>query len=432
MRSIGIGLVGLGTVGAGVFQALQQNDNLLSQRTGRRFEIRRIVLRNPAKNRPVAVPAELVTTKWQDLMTDPTISIIIELMGGTEETLSLFRAAIAAKKLIITGNKALLAEHGAEIFELAKSAGVPIFYEAAVAGGVPIIKSIREAFISNHFESIHGILNGTSNYILSRMTESGMELNQALNEAQTHGFAEADPSLDINGWDAAHKAILLTSLAYGLWIKTCNIEVEGIEHFSNLDIQFACQLGYRIKLLASICSGKNHEIEASVGPTLIPASHVLASVNGVFNAVLIQGDMVGEILFYGRGAGRAPTTSAVLGNLADAALTLTSSPIYSSFNSSYSFCGRIKKSGFYLSAFYLRLATDGQAGAFLQIINILGGAEIEIASFMQLEKRNSHPTCVVLMLKKTMAGVVRKAVRHIAALPCIKEKPVLLRVENFL
>lgn len=431
MTSIGIGLVGLGTVGAGVFQALQQNGNLLAQRTGTRFEVRRIVLRNPNKNRSIAVPPELVTTQWQDLMIDPAISVIIELMGGTEEPLALFRSAIAEKKPIITGNKALLAEHGAEIFDMARSADVPIFYEAAVAGGVPIIKSIQEAFISNHFESIHGILNGTSNYILSRMTESGMELDQALREAQSHGFAEADPSLDLNGWDAAHKAILLASLAYGFWVNTGNIRVEGIETFSTLDIQFARQLGYRIKLLASMRACSNREIEASVCPTLIPESHALASVNGVFNAILVRGDMVGESLFYGRGAGDTPTASAVLGNLADAALTLASAaPIYRGF-SPYNFYGSIKNPDSCLSPFYLRLVIDSQPEVITQIVNILGSAGIRIVSLMQLDRNNIHPTSLVLMLHKAMAGVIRKAIQHIATLPCIKEKPVLLRVEHF-
>jgi homoserine dehydrogenase len=430
MVSVGIGLAGFGTVGAGVFRALKQNGDLLAQRTGTHFEIRRIVLRDPTKSRPLPAPLEIVTTKWQDLMTDPKISIIVELMGGTEEPLTLFRSAIAARKLVITGNKALLAEHGAEIFELSRSANMPIFYEAAVAGGVPIIKSIREAFIGNRFESIHGILNGTSNYILSRMTESEIDFHQALREAQSRGFAEADPSLDLNGWDAAHKTVLLASLAHGFWVDTCDIEVEGIETFSTFDIRFARQLGYRIKLLSSIRSHSDREIEISVGPALVPESHVLASVNGVFNAILVRGDIVGESLFYGRGAGESPTASAVLGNLAEAALSL-SSPTYSSFTP-HNCHGQVKNPDSCLAPFYLRLVVNSQPKVLTQIASILGDAEIGILSLAQSGGQDGHQTSLVLMLQKAVVGVTRKAIRQIAVLPCVREKPVLLRVEHFI
>jgi homoserine dehydrogenase len=412
MVSVGIGLAGFGTVGAGVFRALKQNGDLLAQRTGAHFEIRRIALRDPTKSRPLPAPLEIVTTKWQDLMTDPKISIIVELMGGTEEPLALLRSAFAARKPVVTGNKALLAEHGAEIFELSRSTNVPVFYEAAVAGGVPIIKSIREAFVGNRFESIYGILNGTSNYILSRMTESEMDFHQALREAQSRGFAEADPSLDLNGWDAAHKTILLASLAYGFWVGTCDIKVEGIETFSDLDIRFA-----------------RREIEISVGPVLIPASHILASVNGVFNAILVRGDIVGESLFYGRGAGESPTASAVLGNLAEAALSLTS-PTYGS-PSPYNLYGRIKNPDSCLAPFYLRLVVNSQPKVLTQIASILGDAEIGIMSLVQSGGQDGHQISLVLMLQKAVVGVTRKAIRQIAVLPCVREKPVLLRVEHF-
>ncbi len=430
MESIGIGLAGFGTVGAGVFQALQRNGELLAQRLGVRFEVRRIALRNPAKNRPIAAPQGLVTTQWQDLVADPSIHIIIELMGGTEEPLALFRTAIAAGKILITGNKALLAEHGAEIFRLAQSANIPIFYEAAVAGGIPIIKSIREAFIGNHFESIHGILNGTSNYILTRMTESAMDFRQALCEAQSHGFAEADPSLDINGWDAAHKAIILSSLAYGFWLDTKNIHVEGIESLNALDIRFAHELGYRIKLLASIRSHPGQEIEASVRPTLIPQSHVLASVNGVFNAILIHGDIVGESLFYGRGAGQNPTASSVLGDLAEAALAL-SSPRPSSGFKPHNLHGRVKDPHSCLSPFYLRLEVDNRPGSLAHIANILGNAEIGISSVIQPEGQGAQCTPLVLMIHNAPAGATTEAVAQIATLSCVKTKPTLLYVEPF-
>jgi len=430
MESIGIGLAGFGTVGAGVFQALQRNGELLYRRLGRRFEVRRIALRHPVKKRPIAAPEELVTTDWRDLITDPSIHIIVELMGGTDEPLALFRSAIAAKKILITANKALLAEHGVEIFQLAEAANVPIFYEAAVAGGIPIIKSLREAFVGNHFESIHGILNGTSNYILTRMTESAMDFQAALQEAQIQGFAESDPTLDINGWDAAHKAIILASLAYGFWLNLTDIQVGGIENISSLDIQFARELGYTIKLLASIRSHLDEKIEVSVRPTLIPQSHVLASVNGVFNAILIRGDVVGESLFYGRGAGQDPTASSVLGDLAEAAHALASPRTLSGFKP-HNLRGQVKEASSCISSFYLRLDVDDRPGVLAQIASILADAEIGISSVIQPEGKNMHHTSLVLMLHDASARAASEAVARIGTLPCVKGKPVLLHVEHF-
>ncbi|PWU11361.1 MAG: homoserine dehydrogenase [Verrucomicrobia bacterium] len=430
MESIGIGLAGFGTVGAGVFQALQRNAELLYRRLGVRFEVRRIAMRHPAKKRAIAAPEKLITTDWSDLVNDPSIRIIVELMGGTEEPLNLFRSAIAAKKILITANKALLANHGIEIFQLAEAANVPIFYEAAVAGGIPIIKSLREAFVGNHFESIHGILNGTSNYILTRMTESNMDFHQALGEAQSHGFAEADPTLDVNGWDAAHKAIILASLAYGFWLNSVDIQVGGIENISPLDIQFARELGYTIKLLASIRSHLDEKIEVSVHPALIPQAHVLASVNGVFNAILIRGDIVGESLFYGRGAGQDPTASSVLGDLAEAAQAVAFPRASCGFKP-HNLRGQVKEAHSCVSSFYLRLDVDDRPGVLAQIANILGRAQIGISSVIQPEGKDTHQTHLVLMLHNAPTGAASEAVSQIATLSCVKGKPVLLHVEHF-
>lgn len=429
MESIGIGLAGFGTVGTGVFRALQRNGELLAQRLGVRFEVRRIALREPNKQRPFVVPEQLITTNWQDLITDPSVHIVVEVMGGTKEPLALFRSAIATGKILVTANKALLAEHGAEIFQRAQSTNTPIFYEAAVAGGIPIIKSLREAFIGNRFESIHGILNGTSNYILTRMTESAMNFHEALDKAQSHGFAEADPSLDINGWDAAHKAIILASLAYGFWLNTHDIQVEGIENISPLDIRFAHELGYRIKLLASIRSHPNQEIEVSVRPTLISKSHVLASVNGVFNAIRICGDIVGESLFYGLGAGQDPTASSVLGDLAEAALALFSPRPFSGFKP-HNLHGHVKDSSSCLSSFYLRLNVNDRPGVLAQITSILGDVGIRISSVIQPEGRDVHHTPLILMIHNAPNGITTQAVARIASLLCIETAPVLLHVEH--
>ncbi len=272
MESIGIGLAGFGTVGGGVYKNLESNRALLTQRLGASFEIRRIAVRDLEKPRPVEAPAELFTTDLDALIADPEIKVVVELMGGIDVPLAFVRKALEAGKIVITGNKALLAEHGAELFALAREKRVPIFYEAAVAGGIPIIKTVREALIANRFESIHGILNGTSNYILTRMTEAGLDFAPALAEAQQLGYAEADPTLDINGWDAAHKAIILASLAYGFWVQAKDIHVAGIDRLTGDDIRFAAQLGYAIKLLATIKADASDEIEVRVCPTLIPKS----------------------------------------------------------------------------------------------------------------------------------------------------------------
>ena len=232
MDQIGIGLAGLGTVGAGVYKHLIQNRAIISERVGLELAVRRIAIRNPGLVRSVHPPKEILTSRWEELVEDPAIDILVELMGGIDAPYQFMMRALDAGKVVVTGNKALLAERGFEIFEKAAEKGVPIFFEAAVAGGIPIIKSIREGFIGNHIESIHAILNGTSNYILSRMSEESMDFPEALREAQEHGFAEADPALDVNGWDAAHKAVILASLAYGFWVPTDKIFVEGVEQIT--------------------------------------------------------------------------------------------------------------------------------------------------------------------------------------------------------
>ena len=308
----------MGNVGAGVFKHLTLNRALLRERLGCELEVKKIAVRDLARDRGVSVPAGLLTTRWEELLDDPAIQIVVELMGQKDESLRLILGAIERGKMVVTGNKALLAEHGQEIFEAATKHKVPVFFEAAVAGGIPIIKAIREAFVGNHIRSIHGIINGTSNYILTRMSESGLGFAEALAEAQAAGYAEADPALDVNGGDAAHKAIILASLAYGFWVPAEKVFVEGIERITASDISFARKLGYVIKLLGIIKADAGGEIEVRVHPTLIPEKHVLASVNGVFNALAVHGDIVGDTLFYGRGAGQDPTSSSVIADLAEA------------------------------------------------------------------------------------------------------------------
>jgi len=430
MKSIGIGLAGFGTVGGGVYKNLESNRALLAQRLGATFEIRRIAVRDLAKPRPVEAPADLFTTDLDAILADPSIQVVIELMGGVEIPLAFVRKAIEAGKIVVTGNKALLAEHGAELFALARERRVPIFYEAAVAGGIPIIKTVREAFIGNRFESIHAILNGTSNYILTRMSEAGLDFAPALAEAQALGYAEADPTLDVNGWDAAHKAIILASLAYGFWVKSSEIYVSGIDKLTGDDIRFTAQLGYTIKLLATIKADAANEIEVRVCPTLIPKSHVLASVNGVFNAVWLRGDVVGEALFYGRGAGQDPTASSVIADLAETVTALESPSRCYGFTS-HDLYGKLKPVEDAISQFYLRLLVDDTPGVLAQIAGILGTAGIGISSVIQPEGHDAGQLPLVLMIHDATFGQMREAAANIAALPCVKAEPTLMPVETF-
>ena len=437
MRQIGIGLAGLGTVGAGVYKHVAQNRALLSERLGLELVIRRAVVRDLTKPRSIDLPPERLTTRWQDLIDDPEVHIVVELMGGIDEPLALIRAAINAGKIVVTGNKALLAEHGQEIFALAAEKKVPVFFEASTAGGIPIIKTIREALIANHIVSIHGIINGTSNYILTRMTDAGLDFAQALAEAQAQGYAEADPTLDINGWDAAHKAIILASLAYGFWVGTDKIFVEGIEKLTATDIRFADELGYRVKLLAIIKADADLNgaaaggIEVRVHPTLIPKSHVLASVSGVFNAVAVRGDVVGETLFYGRGAGQDPTSSAVISDLAEAAIALGGQHRSYGFtpHGLYGTCKALEE---IVSRYYLRLAVDDKPGVLAQVAGILGRHGIGISSVVQPETHDEADRAqLVFMLDGASHRAMRNALGDILRLECVTPPAALLRVESF-
>lgn len=430
MQRFAIGLAGLGNVGAGVFKHLTQNRALLRERLGFELDVHKIALRDPSKDRGVAIPPELVTTRWQDLLEDPAIQIIVELMGQKDESLRLILGAIERGKIVVTGNKALLAEHGREIFEAATKYKVPVFFEAAVAGGIPIIKAIREAFIGNHIKSIHGIINGTSNYILTRMVESGLSFADALAEAQAAGYAEADPTLDVNGWDAAHKAVILASLAYGFWVPTDKIYVEGIEQIAANDICFAKKLGYSIKLLGIIKADDSGEIEVRVHPTLIPEKHVLASVNGVFNALAVHGDIVGQTLFYGRGAGQDPTSSSVIADIADAASALQSP------RSNYGFMphglyGTCKPIDQIVSEYYVRLTVEDRPGVIAQVSGILGGLNIGISSIFQPESSEGEDVSLILVIHKASNAQINAALEKIGALDCVKKTPRMIRVENF-
>ena len=435
MRQIGIGIAGFGTIGVGVYKHLTGNRRLLCERLGLEMTVKKIAdLDIDTPRAGVTTPREIMTRDWQDLIDDPQVQVVVELMGGIKTPYKFVMAALEKGKIVVTANKALLAEHGKEIFALAAEKRVPVFFEAAAAGGVPIIKALKEAFVVNHIRSMHGIVNGTSNYILTRMTQAGLGFDEALKEAQAAGYAEADPTLDVNGWDAAHKAIILASLAYGFWVNAADIHVEGIQNITAADIEFAEKLGYKIKLLAVIKSdescAENCPVEVRVHPTLVPQSHVLASVNGVFNAIAVHGDVVGETLFYGRGAGQDATASAVISDLAEAAVALEIPRPNFGFVP-HGLYGKCKPISEVVTPYYLRLAVVDRPGVLALISGILSEEHIGISSVIQPEAHEEETVPLVLMLHNASQGQMDRAIGKIAALDCVKRPPQVLRVEPF-
>lgn len=434
--SIGVGLAGFGTVGSGVWNTLERNRGLIEDRTGGAvsLHVARILVRDPAKARqtPGEVPASLFTTDWRALIEDPAVELVVELIGGTADAFDLVAAALRARKPVVTGNKALLAERGVELFALSREMDVPIHFEAAVAGGIPIIRTVQESLIGNRIHSISGIINGTSNYILGRMTDAGLTFNAALEEAQAFGYAEADPALDVNGWDAAHKAILLATLAYGFPIHPAEVHVSGIEQVRPIDIAFAKQLGYVVKLLAVIREHRDGAVELRVQPSFIAGKHILASVHGVFNAVAVHADAAGEALFYGRGAGQDPTASSVVADLVEAARSLRQVSGHRGFLP-YSEAGRLVPVEETSTAYYVRFDVTDRPGVIAEIAQVLAAHRIGISgTHSPVDPANPDAEFVdmVFLLHTCPFGRLREALEEIADLDCINSGPVVFRIES--
>jgi homoserine dehydrogenase len=443
MQRVNLGMVGGGTVGSGVFHALQLNGGLLSSRIGVQVQVRKMAVKAFDEPRPYPIPRGLMTTDWQSVVNDPEVHVVTELVGGTTLARTIILTALKLGKPVITANKALLSALGEELFAAAKEYGTNLYYEASVCGGIPIIKALREGFVGNRITHLYGIVNGTCNYILTRMKREGAEFGTVLGEAQAQGYAEAEPSLDIDGHDALHKTGILASLAHGFWVKPEEIYVEGIRGIARADIEFAAQLGYTIKLLAIIKShaatpaGKRSRaangsrIQVSVYPALIPNAHVLASVEHVFNAVFVRGDIVGDTLFYGRGAGKDATASAVLSDLADAALDLK-------FGTKHRLppfvpherAGAVLPIDEVFSRYFVRLSVVDVPGTLAKITRILGDAHIGISSVIQPEGHEGASVPLILMLHDAPNGAVSRALKKIGALRIVRNPPVMLRVEN--
>lgn len=430
----GIGLAGFGTVGSGVFKILERNGGLITSRSqgAVSLEIRKICVRDLSKPRDVNAPAEIFTTSLLDVVNDPGVDIVVELIGGTDAAFDLVAASLKAGKPVVTGNKALLAERGQELFGLSAEHNTPIHFEAAVAGGIPIIKAVQESLVGNRIESIAGIINGTSNYILQRMTEAGLGYPEALKEAKDLGYAEADETLDVNGWDAAHKAILLGSLAHGFLIDPSAVYVRGIEKVTPLDIRFASELGYVVKLLSFVIEQEDGSVEIRTQPSFISNKHILASVHGVFNAVAVKGDGLGESLFYGRGAGQEPTASSVVSDLVDAARSLRTADSHRAFLP-HAASGKLVDSDDTETAYYVRFSVNDRPGVIAEISGILANHDIGISgthSPVDPDQPDATFEEMVFLLHTCPFGQLKKALLEVEALECLTARPVVFRIET--
>ncbi|MCX8116558.1 MAG: homoserine dehydrogenase [Desulfobacterota bacterium] len=434
MRSIRAGMIGFGTVGAGVVKILQKNARLIEARMGARLVLKRIADIDLKRDRGVRVRPELLTENAEEILQDPEVDIVMELIGGIEPARTFILKAIQNGKHVVTANKALLALHGDEIFQMAERHGVNVNFEASVAGGIPLIRSIKEGLVANRIQSIFGILNGTSNYILTKMTDEGRSFQEVLKEAQEKGYAEADPTYDLEGIDAAHKLTILIRLAFGTRIRFKDIFIDGISAITPLDLQFGKEFGYRVKLLA-IAKIENGKIEARVHPTFVPEGHLLATVGGVFNAVYIQGDAVGPTLFYGQGAGQMPTGSAVVSDLVDLGRNLLGcaegqkAPLRSDRPSALERLP-LKKMEEVEMPYYMRFSALDRPGVLSQISGILGRNGISIASVIQKGRKVDGAVPVVMMTHEARERSVHQALKEIDRLKVILGKTVFIRVEN--
>jgi homoserine dehydrogenase len=422
-----VGVAGLGTVGAGVLRLLRDNADLVAARAGRAVEVTAVSARNRAADRGV----DLGGVAWHEdavaLAHDPDVDVVVELIGGSEgPARALAEAALAAGKPLVTANKALLAVHGAELAAAAEAAGVALGYEAAVAGGIPIIKALREGLAGNRISRVAGILNGTCNYILTVMREEKRDFHDVLADAQALGYAEADPSFDIDGIDAAHKLAILAALAFGRPVDFAAVHVEGIRRVSALDISFAEELGYRIKLLG-IARETGAGVEVRVHPAMVPKTALLASVDGVYNAVLAEGDFAGTMFLQGRGAGAGPTASAVVADLIDIARG-SNIPVWGAVSDALSASASVPISG-HAGAYFLRLMVVDQPGVLADVTAILRDHGVSLESMLQHGRKPDEAVPIVLVTHETTEAAIAGAIARIAELTAVLESPALIRIE---
>lgn len=428
VKELKVGIIGFGTVGAGVASCLLKNGDVIAKRTGVKPVLAKIADLDITTDRGVEVPKSILTTDAMALIRE--CDVVVELIGGVTKSKEFILEALKLGKPVVTANKALLAEKGEEIFAAAEKSKADVYYEASVAGGIPIIKSLREGFVGNRINKIYGILNGTCNYILTRMERENETFGTVLKDAQRLGYAEANPALDVDGIDTAHKAAILSSLAYGKWFGMSPIFVQGISDISLQEIRYADELGYKIKLLAIIKQEKE-DVEIRVHPTLVPKRSQLAAISEVFNGVMVSGDYVGNTLFSGRGAGRDATASAVVADIVDVCLNLKfgSQRRVSSFCTGAQFSGIIPMEKV-KSRYYLRVQVLDKPGVLANVATILSKHSISISSVMQREGQAKSNVSLIILTHLALEKEVQTAIAEINSLPDIKDAVKLIRIED--
>ncbi|MGE5552613.1 MAG: homoserine dehydrogenase [Betaproteobacteria bacterium] len=425
-KPVGLGLLGFGTVGTGVVRVFEANRDRIEHETGAPLELRRILVRDLAKSRPVEVSPALLTDDYDRFLDDDGIDIVVEVMGGQEPAGTYLLRAIAAGKHIVTANKELLARQGRNLIRAAEEQGVQFRFEAAVAGGIPIIGALKESLAANRISQLMGIVNGTTNYILTAMAEGAKDFRTALAEAQALGYAEADPSSDVDGWDAAYKLAILASIAFGSRISPDDVLVEGIRRLEPADLIYAAELGYRIKLLA-IGQDLHGRISVRVHPTMIPLRHPLAAVNGVYNAIFVRGNAVGDLMFYGRGAGDLPTASAVLGDVVSVARHLGSSGPERICSCFYDHL--VVPAGELRTRYYLRMEVIDRPGVLARIAGAFGTHDVSLESVIQ-KGHGSDPVTLVFVTHTVREADLQAALTEIEGLSVVHSVKNVIRVEE--
>jgi homoserine dehydrogenase len=435
MKMINVGLIGFGTIGTGVVRVLKENAQVIKDKLGCEVHLKKIADLDVSRDRGVKVEKGVLTKNADDIINDPDISIVIELIGGTTAAKDLVMKALDKGKHVVTANKALLSTHGKEIFQAATRKGLALGFEASVGGGIPIIKALREGLSANRVDSIYGIINGTANYILTKMTDEGGKFEDVLGQAKEKGYAEPDPTYDVEGIDTAHKLAILINLAYGTYSRLEDIYTEGISSITELDVRFAREFGFRIKLLA-IAKASEGEIEARVHPTMVPESHPLAKVDGVFNAVFLHGNAVGDTMFYGRGAGMMPTASAVVADVVDICRDLTNgvpvrlSPLSYTENAVKDI--RIKNMDDLEIPYYLRFSAIDKPGVLSKISGVLGAHNISISSVIQKGRKVGGAVPLVITTHNAREWELRKAIKEIEKLDVVLDRVMFIRIEESL
>ncbi len=430
-KRVNVGLIGFGTVGTGVVKVLKENAQTIRERLGCELYLKRVADRDTARDRGVRLDEGVLTAEAADVINDPEIDIVIELVGGTGVARTFIMDALGRGKHVVTANKALLSTHGREIFTKAVDSGLDVGFEASVGGGIPVIKALREGLCANRIHSIYGIINGTANYILSKMTNEGGKFEDVLRRAQEKGYAEADPTYDVEGIDTAHKLAILINLAYGTYVRLEDIYTEGISSISQIDIKFAREFGYKIKLLA-ITKASDGVIEARVHPTMIPATHPMAAVNGAYNAIDVVGNQVGSVMLYGLGAGMAPTASAVVADLMDIARNLSRgianrlTPLGHTGVKEV----KIKDMESLETSYYMRFLAVDRPGALSKVSGVLGAHNISISSVIQRDRKIGGAVPLVIVTHNALERQLRAAVAEIQKMDIIQDKIIYIRIEE--